>query len=62
MLKQFKQTSVFQEANGNCFLGQERSAYCGIHATWDYSNVRNVLQNTKRTAYGWPFRKKFVEC
>jgi hypothetical protein len=27
------QTNVCQKANGNCFLGQERSAYGGIHAT-----------------------------
>jgi hypothetical protein len=46
--KKFKQTlSAFQKANGNCFLGQERSADGGIHATRD-NNIRHVLQNTKK--------------
>jgi hypothetical protein len=57
-LKKFRQTSAFQKADGICFLGQERSAYGGIHATWDHNNVRGVLQNTKRTVYGWPFRTR----
>jgi hypothetical protein len=39
-LKNFKQTlSACQKANGNCFLGQERSADGGIHATKDHNNV-----------------------
>jgi hypothetical protein len=49
--KKFKQTlSACQKADGNCFLGQERSADSVIHATRYNSNVRNVLRNTKRTA------------
>jgi hypothetical protein len=45
----FKQTlSVCQKAD-NCFLGQERSADGGIHATKDHNNIRSVLQNTKKT-------------
>jgi hypothetical protein len=41
--KKFKQTlSSCQEADGNCFIGQERSADGGIHATRDHNNVRNV--------------------
>jgi hypothetical protein len=40
MPKNFKQTlSAYQKADGNCFLGQERSAAGGIHATRDYSNI-----------------------
>jgi hypothetical protein len=57
--KKFKQTSA---ADGNCFLGQERSADGGIHATRDHNDVRSVLQNIKKTAQGWPFRTKGVEC
>jgi hypothetical protein len=30
--KEFKQTSDYQKANGNCFLRGERSAFGGIHA------------------------------
>jgi hypothetical protein len=51
--KQFEQTlSSFQEADRSCFLGQERTADGGIHATGDHSNVTNVLRNTKITAQG----------
>jgi hypothetical protein len=32
----------------NCFLGQERTAVGGIHATRDHHNARGVLQNTKK--------------
>jgi hypothetical protein len=50
--KKFKQTlSVCQKADGNCFLGEERSADGGIHATRNHNNVRNVLRNTKITEY-----------
>jgi hypothetical protein len=46
--KKFKQTlSACQKADGNCFLGQDRSADGGINATRDHNNVRNVLRNTK---------------
>jgi hypothetical protein len=61
--KKFKQTmSTCQKADTNCFLGQESSADGGIHATWDHNNIRSVLQNTKRTAQGWPFTTKGMEC
>jgi hypothetical protein len=42
-------TNVCQNADGNCFLGQERRADGGIHATGNY-NIGNVLQSTKKTA------------
>jgi hypothetical protein len=42
-----KQTSAWQRADGNCFLGQERSADGGIHATRDHNNFSSVLRNTK---------------
>jgi hypothetical protein len=58
--KNFKQTSACQKADDNCFLGQERSADGGIHATRDYNNVRSVLRNTKKTVGS--FRIKCVEC
>jgi hypothetical protein len=41
-----------QKADGNCFLGQERSADDRIYATRDHSNVRSVLRNTNETALG----------
>jgi hypothetical protein len=48
--KKFKQTlSACQKVDGNCFLGQERSADGGIHATSNHSTVRSVLRNTKNT-------------
>jgi hypothetical protein len=50
-LKKFKQMAACQKAVGNCFLGQERSADDGIHATRGHSNVRSVLQNTEKTAW-----------
>jgi macrodomain Ter protein organizer (MatP/YcbG family) len=47
--KKLKQTlSACQKADGNCFLGQERSADGGIHATWDNNNFTSVLRNTKK--------------
>jgi hypothetical protein len=49
--KKFKQTlSACQKADGNCFLGQERSADGRIHATRDHGNVRSVLRSTKKIA------------
>jgi hypothetical protein len=39
----FKQTSACQKADGNCFLGQERSADVGIPALKDHNNVTSVL-------------------
>jgi hypothetical protein len=39
MPKKFKQISVCQKADGNYFLGEERSADCGIHATRDHNNM-----------------------
>jgi hypothetical protein len=63
--KKFKQTlSACQKAGGNCFLGQERSADSGIHATMDHNNVRSVLHaktKQKKNCVG-PFRSKDVEC
>jgi hypothetical protein len=49
--KKFKQMfNACQKADGNCFLGQERSADGGIYAIQDHRNVRSVLQNAKETA------------
>jgi hypothetical protein len=49
--KAFEQMlSVFQIADVNCFLGQERSSDYGIHAARDHDNIRTVLRNTKGTA------------
>jgi hypothetical protein len=60
--KKFKQTLfACQKAEGSCFLGQERSANGGIHATRDHDNFRSVLQNKKKNCMG-PFRTKDVEC
>jgi hypothetical protein len=39
---------AFQKADGNCFLGRERSADVEIHATRDHSDVRSVLRNTRK--------------
>jgi hypothetical protein len=36
-------TDVCQKADGNCFLGHERSADGGIHAPRDHDNVISVL-------------------
>jgi hypothetical protein len=39
----FKRTlSACQKSDGNRFLGQERSADGGIHATRNHNNVRSV--------------------
>jgi hypothetical protein len=47
-LKMFKQTLLAcQKADGNCFLGQERSADGGIH-TMNHNNVTSVLRKTKK--------------
>jgi hypothetical protein len=52
--KQWLQTlSACQKACSNCILWPEWSADGGIHATWDHSNIRNLLQNTKRTVLGY---------
>jgi hypothetical protein len=40
---------VCQKADGNCFLGQDRSADGGIQATRDHNTVTNVLRNMKKT-------------
>jgi hypothetical protein len=41
----FKQTSDCQKADGNCFLGQERSDDDdGIHAKMDHNHVRRALR------------------
>jgi hypothetical protein len=39
---------VCQKADGNCFVGLERIADGGIHATRDHNNVRSVLRNTNK--------------
>jgi hypothetical protein len=49
MSKKFKRTSACQKADDNCFLGQERNADGGIHATRNHNNVRSVLRNTKKS-------------
>jgi hypothetical protein len=47
--KKFKQTlSSCQKADGNCFLGQERSTDGGIYAKRDHDNVTSLLRNTKQ--------------
>jgi hypothetical protein len=46
--KQFEQTSDCQNADGNCFLGHDRNADRGSHATWYHNNIRSVLQNTPK--------------
>jgi hypothetical protein len=51
---------ICQKADGNCFLGEERSADVGIYATGDHSNLTSVLRNIKN--YVRPFRRKGVEC
>jgi phage gp29-like protein len=57
--KKFKQMlSACQKADGNCLLGQERSANSGIHATRNHNNVRSELRNTKKTAKGHLEKKK----
>jgi hypothetical protein len=35
-------------------MGQESSADGLIYAERDHSNIRSVLQNTKKPAYGYP--------
>jgi hypothetical protein len=45
--KKFKHTSACQKAEGNCFLGQKRSADGGIHPKRDHNNIRSALRNTK---------------
>jgi hypothetical protein len=37
------------QAEGSCFLVQERCAVGGIHATRDYTNAGSVLRNTKQS-------------
>jgi hypothetical protein len=39
----YTHSSNNQKADGNCFLGQERSAVGGIHATRDNNNVKSVI-------------------
>jgi hypothetical protein len=47
--KKFETDVACQEADGSCFLGQERSANGGIHATRDHNNITSVLQNTEKS-------------
>jgi hypothetical protein len=44
--------NVCQKADGNCFLGQERSGDGGIHVIRNHNNIRSVLQNTIKSAQG----------
>jgi hypothetical protein len=44
--KKCKQTSAYQKAHSNCFLGQERSADGGIRARRGHNNAKSVLRNT----------------
>jgi hypothetical protein len=61
--QKFEQTlSAYQKADGISFLVQETSADSGIYATRDCNNLTSVLRNTKKNAYGQPFRTKGVEC
>jgi hypothetical protein len=47
--KNIKQTlSACHKADGSRFLGKERSADGGIHATVDQNNIRSVWRNTKK--------------
>jgi hypothetical protein len=55
-----KQTlSACQEADGNCFLGQERSVDAGIHATRDHNNVTGVMRTLNKPHR--PFRREGVK-
>jgi hypothetical protein len=58
--KKFKQTSACQKADGNCFLGQERSVDGGIHAKMDH-NKSDVYCETRKILVG-PLRTKGMEC
>jgi hypothetical protein len=53
---------VGMKANGDCFLGQERSADGGIHATRDHNNIKSVLQNTKKNCIGHSEKKAWNAC
>jgi hypothetical protein len=59
--KTFKQTLACQNADGHCFLGQERGADGGIHATRDHNNIGSVLHAGKKNCVV-PFRTKVVQC
>jgi hypothetical protein len=39
---------VYQKADDNYFLGENRSVDGGIHATRDHNNVTSVFRNTKK--------------
>jgi hypothetical protein len=43
-----KSLNVCWKADGNCFLGRERSSDGGIIVTRDHNDVTSVLQNTKK--------------
>jgi hypothetical protein len=47
--EKFETNAICQKADGDCFLGQERSADGGIHATRIHNDFRSVLRNIKRT-------------
>jgi hypothetical protein len=48
MPKEFQQTLSARKLKGCYFLGEERSADGGIHATWDHKNIISVLQSSKK--------------
>jgi hypothetical protein len=50
-IKQAKKSlnRCLQKVDCSWFLGQERSADGGIHATRDHNNIRTVLWNMKKT-------------
>jgi hypothetical protein len=55
--KKFKQISICEKVGGDCFLGQERSADGGVHATRDHNNARSVLRNTKKLLRAFPNKR-----
>jgi hypothetical protein len=58
-LENLKQTlSARKPTDGNCFLGQERSADGGIHATRHHNNITSVFRNTQKNFVGPAIQKK----
>jgi hypothetical protein len=55
--KKFKQTYACQKADGNFFLGQERSVDV-IHGTRDRNDLRNLLRNTQKDCVGPAIQNK----
>jgi hypothetical protein len=42
--------SACQKVDGNCFVGQKRTAGGGIHTTRAHNNVTSVMKTLKKTA------------